>query len=250
MTTPNIVDLDDTTTWPPDLADLIGELAVSAPEGLDSAGDLHNVLGEHASFDEQVRTMLAGRLLRTYHVTRLLDYEVEDVRTLGLLALTETSLKSRVALAVEKGFLLESDLPALEQSTAFQHERPSVARSRLGEVSLASSRQPLAQPWPLKLLSKWGGEVRQFGPVSTNAEFDRIRRLGRPTLVVAGIDASTPPAKAAGRELLFDFIGVHLRLSGNGVTIHYGADIPNRQILEICHPGHAEYDRHTHFPRS
>ncbi|MFE5587330.1 hypothetical protein [Kitasatospora sp. NPDC056531] len=250
MISHDIVDLDDPATWPANLADLIGELASSVPEGLGTASDLQNAPGDLAAFDGQVRKMLAGRLLRTYHVTRLLDYEIEDVRALGLLALTEASLNSRVTRAMERGFILETDLPALEGSTALRHERPLVARSRFGEVSLVSSRQPLAMPWPLELLSKWGGEVRQFGPVSTDVEFERIRRLGRPTMVVTGIDASTAPAVVTGRGFVFDFIGVHLRLGGNGVTIHYGADIPSEQILDICHPGHAEYDRHTHFPRS
>lgn len=42
MTTPDIVDLDDPTTWPGGLAELITELAPAVPEGLDTGSDLHN----------------------------------------------------------------------------------------------------------------------------------------------------------------------------------------------------------------
>ncbi|MFB7378208.1 hypothetical protein ACFC6U_29005 [Kitasatospora purpeofusca] len=69
-------------------------------------------------------------------------------------------------------------------------------------------------------------------------------------MIVAGIDVSTRAAAGTGRELIFDFLGIRLGLSGNGVTIHYAADIPGEPILDVCHPGHPEYDRHAHFPQS
>ena len=250
VTAPDTVDLDDPATWSADLAGLIDELAPAVPEGLDTASDLHNEAGELAEYDSQVREMLAGRLLRTYHATRLLDYEIEDVRALGLRALTEESLTERVDRAIQSGFIAAADRAALRSSTALVGEPPHVAMHRFGEVSLVSSRQPLAQPWPWQLMSNWGGEVRQFGPVWTDAEFERIRRLGHPSLIVAGIDVSTQAAAGTGRELIFDFIGVRLGLNGNGVTIHYATDIPSEQIMDICHPGHPEYDRHSHFPKS
>ncbi|MER5482563.1 hypothetical protein ABT024_05015 [Streptomyces sp. NPDC002812] len=248
------VDLDDTSTWPADLAELIANLAHSIPktelQRLDSASDLHNVAPELAQYDAQVREILAGRLLLTYHATRLLDYETEDVWTRGLLALTEDSLNERVDRAVEAGFIAAADLAALKESTALVHEPAHVVKHRFGEVSLVNSRQPLAQAWPLGYLSTWGGEVRQFGPVWTDDEFQRVRRIGLPSLIIAGIDVSTPAAAGVGRELVFDFIGIRLGLSGNGVTVHHAADIPADQILDVCRPGHPEYDRHAHFPRS
>ncbi|MFJ3097927.1 hypothetical protein [Streptomyces hydrogenans] len=250
MTAPDTVDLDDPATWPTDLFDLIAELAPAVPGGLDTGSDLHNEAGELAGYDDQVRGMLAGRLLRTYHATRLLDHEIEDVRAFGLHALTESALTDRVDRAIHAGSIPAHYLNALRESTALVHESPHAVHYRFGEVSVVSSRQPLSQTWPHRLLSNWGGEVRQFGPVWTDTKFEGIRRIGRPSLIVAGIDVSTPAAVVAGRELVFDFIGIHLGLAGNGVTIHYAADIPGEQIVDICHPGHPEYDRHPHFPAS
>lgn len=250
VTAPDTVDLDDSATWPADLFDLITELTPSVPEGLDTASDLHNEASEVAEYDDQVREMLAGRLLRTYHVTRLLDHEIEDVRAVGLRALTEESLTERLDRAIQAGSIAMLYLTVLRESTAPVHESAQVAKNRFGEVSVVSSRQPLAKPWPVRFLSNWGGEVRQFGPLWTGAGFESIRLLGHPSLIVAGIDVSTPAAVGTGRELIFDFLGTRLGLNGNGVTIHYAADIPGRQILDICHPGHPEYDRHAHFPKS
>ncbi|MFD8414027.1 hypothetical protein ACFV2Q_20090 [Streptomyces sp. NPDC059650] len=254
MTRTDSVDLDDTSTWPADLADLIAGLARGIPktklQRLDSASDLHNVDRELAQYDDRVREILAGRLLRTYHATRLLDYEIEDVRTRGLLALTPGFLNDRVDRAVHTGFIAAADLAALTESTALVHEPPHMVRHRFGEVSLVNSRQPLAQAWPLRYLANWGGEVRQFGPVWTDDAFKHVRRIGAPSLIIAGIDVSTSAAAGVGRELVFDFIGIWLGLSGNGVTVHHTADIPADQILDVCHPGHPEYDRHAHFPRS
>ncbi|MER6100741.1 hypothetical protein ABT154_33840 [Streptomyces sp. NPDC001728] len=249
MTAPNTVDLDDPATWPTDLSDLIAELASAVPGELDTGSDLHNEVSELAKHDDQVREMLAGRLLRTYHATRLLDHEIEDVRACGLRALTEGSLAERVDRAIKAGSIPARYLNALCESTALVHEPLHAVRHRFGEVSMVSSRQPLAKTWPHRLLSNWGGEVRQFGPVWTDSEFESIRSLGRPSLIIAGIDVSTPPAAGTGRELIFDFIGIHLGVDGNGITIHYTADIPGEQIVDVCHPGHPEYDRHPHFPK-
>ncbi|MEU3176428.1 hypothetical protein, partial [Streptomyces sp. NPDC007000] len=152
--------------------------------------------------------------------------------------------------AIQAGSIAMLYLTVLRESTAPVHESAQVAKNRFGEVSVVSSRQPLAKPWPVRFLSNWGGEVRQFGPLWTGAGFESIRLLGHPSLIVAGIDVSTPAAVGTGRELIFDFLGTRLGLNGNGVTIHYAADIPGRQILDICHPGHPEYDRHAHFPKS
>ncbi|WP_327286608.1 hypothetical protein [Streptomyces sp. NBC_01205] len=254
VTRTDSVDVDDTSTWPADLADLIARLARGIPKAkikrLDSASDLHNVARELAQYDDQVREILAGCLLRTYHATRLLDYEVEDVRKLGLLALTEESLDERVDRAVAAGFIAAADVAVMRLSTAAVHEPSHMVKHRFGEVSVVTSRQPLAQAWPRRYLSNWGGEVRQFGPLWTDGEFERIRRIGRPSLIVAGIDVSTPAAAGSGRELVFDFIGVWLGLNGNGVVIHHAADIPGEQIMDVCQPGHPEYDRHAYFPRS
>ncbi|WP_370410940.1 hypothetical protein [Streptomyces fradiae] len=249
MIAPNTVDLDDPATWPADLSDLIAELAFAVPGMLDTGSDLHNEASELAKHDDQVREMLAGRLLRTYHATRLLDHEIEDVRASGLRTLTEGSLTERVDRAIKAGSIPAHYVNALRESTALAHEPPHTVRYRFGEVSVVSSRQPLAKTWPHRLLSNWGGEVRQFGPVWTDGEFESIRRLGHPSLIIAGIDVSTQAAVGTGRELIFDFIGIHLGLDGNGVTIHYTADIPGEQIVDICLPGHPEYDRHPHFPR-
>lgn len=250
MTALDTVDLDDPATWPADLAGLIAELASAVPGTLDTGSDLHNEASELAKYDDQVREMLAGRLLRTYHATRLLDHEIEDIRASGLRSLTEGFLADRVDRAIHAGSIPADHLVALRESTALAHETPHVAQQRFGEVSVVSSRQPLAQTWPFRFLSNWGGEVRHFGTVWTEGKFESIRRLGRPSLVIAGIDVSDPAASGTGRELIFDFIGIHLGLGGNGVTIHYAADIPGEQIVDICHPGHPEYDRHSHFPTS
>ncbi|MFJ9806527.1 hypothetical protein [Streptomyces wuyuanensis] len=250
MTAPDTVDLDDPATWPADLSALITDLVPTVPAGLDTASDLHNEASELATYDDQVREMLAGRLLRAYHATRLLDHEIEDVRAFGLRALTEDSLTNRVDRAIQAGSIDTAYLTALQESTALLHEPTHAAKHRFGEVSLVSSSQPLEKSWPVRLLSNWGGEVRQFGPVWTDSEFETIRWLGRPSLIIAGVDVSTPAAAGTGRELIFDFLGTRLGLNGNGVTIHYTADIPAKQIVNICHPGHPEYDRHTHFPRS
>ncbi|WP_371496776.1 hypothetical protein OG871_12245 [Kitasatospora sp. NBC_00374] len=93
------------------------------------------------------------------------------------------------------------------------------------------------------------GEVQQFGPVWEGVDYAHVRSLGRPAVVVAGIDVTDPAASVPGRELIFDFIGIHLGLDGNGVTFHYTADIPGDQIVDIWHPGDPGYDRYSHFPR-
>ncbi|MEU1290260.1 hypothetical protein [Kitasatospora sp. NPDC005856] len=250
MTAHNIVDLDDPNTWPASLADRIDELADEVPAHLDTARDLNNQVGHLAEYDSEIRTLLAGRLLRTYHVTRLLDHEIDHVRTRGLLAVTEGRLAERADRALKAGVITEAERAALRASTALTHEKPFIAQLRLGKVCVISSRQPLADSWPVSFLTYWGGEVQQFGPAWESVDYDHVRRLGRPSVVVAAIDVTCPAACVPGRELLFDFIGTRLGLDGNGVTFHYTADIPGEQIVDIWRPGHPEYDQHLHFPQA
>lgn len=250
MTSHENVDIDNPDTWPASVSDLITELAADVPEQLDSASDLHNEVGHIAEYDDEVRRLLAGRLVRTYHASRLLDHEAEDVRTRGLLALTEEFLVERADRALRAGAITETEHAALRESTAFSHEPSHSSRYRLGKVCVISSQQPLLDWWPYALLAKWGGEVQQFGPAWDHVDRDRVQRLGSPSIVVALIDATDPDvAKVPGRELIYDFIGSHLNMDGNGVTFHYAADIPGVQIEDIWHPGAPGYDRYSHFPR-
>ncbi|MFE3109073.1 hypothetical protein ACFXKJ_19450 [Kitasatospora indigofera] len=233
-----MVDIDAPGTWPTAVADLIAELAPGVRDHLDSASDLHNEAPDLAEFDGQVRELLAGCLVRTYHATRLLDHEIEDVRIRGLRILTDSSLTERADRALKAGVVTEDEHAALLESTALNYENPRNARQRIGELSVVTSRQPLAQGWPVRLLRNWGGEVRQFGPVWEGVDYEHLRRLGRPSLVVAGIDVATPAAVGTGRKLVFDFIGSHLDLGGNGITVHYTADIPGEQMsLATITPG-------------
>ncbi|MFF3959901.1 hypothetical protein ACFYY1_43165 [Streptomyces sp. NPDC001890] len=80
MPTPDTVDLDDPTTWPANLAELIAELIYAVPEGLDAGSDLHNEACELAEYDVQVREMLAGTC---YALTTRPDSSTTRSRTCG-----------------------------------------------------------------------------------------------------------------------------------------------------------------------
>lgn len=95
------VDVDWPQTWPPDVAQAVAEHAERLRGTSEYAGDLD------LSYDDedQFLTLVAGRPLRMYHCTRLLDVEVQAVRNEGLRLLNRELMADKIHHAVAAGAL-------------------------------------------------------------------------------------------------------------------------------------------------
>ncbi|TDU73491.1 hypothetical protein [Streptomyces sp. KS 21] len=241
-----IIEIDRPGEWPDDLtayvkaaADAAGSVATYAELCEDGAlGDFYTGL----------RELLAGRLLRTFHATRLLDYEVDDVKADGLRRLAPRLLQDRQDKALASGVITADERDALRESSVFKTER--FAQFRLNKVCVVGNRQPLYDRPIGAQFSFWGGEAQYNGAGWNELASDRVKKLGRPALVVALLDASDPTvAILSYSELIYPFVGSFMGLPEVGCQIDYEADVPGDRIEAVWQPGDADYDQFPRFPQ-
>jgi hypothetical protein len=100
-------------------------------------------------------------------------------------------------------------------------------------------------------MATWGGEAIYFDfPGRNNMPPSTLSKLGKPTVVVAGLDLSQgrrPHMVWPG--VLNSFVARYLRFERCDSEVHYFSDIRPEHILDLWQPGHPEYDTHPDLPR-
>ncbi|MGW1773332.1 hypothetical protein [Streptomyces sp. NPDC002104] len=241
-----IIEIDLPVEWPDDLATYV-KAAADAVGAIATYAELCED-GELGDLEIGLRELLAGRLLRTFHATRLLDYEVDDVKADGLRRLTPQLLHDRQDKALASGVITVDERDALRESSVFKAER--LARFRLNKVCVVGNRQPLHDRPIGDQFSFWGGEAQYNGAGWKELASDRVKKLGRPTLVVALLEASDPTvAILSYRELIYPFVGRFMDLPEVGCQIDYEADVPGDRIEVVWQPGDADYDQFPRLPQ-
>ncbi|MFB6525400.1 hypothetical protein [Streptomyces sp. NPDC056399] len=241
-----IVEIDRPGEWPNELIAYV-KAAAELVEGF-VAYDKLKEDGDLGDFEPGLRELLTDRLLRTFHATRLLDYEVDDISSSGLLRLTPKLLQDRRDKALASGVITEEEHRALDEADAFKTD-PHV-KFRGGKVCVVGNRQPLHDRRIGDQFSFWGGEAQYSSGVWEVTASDRVKKLGRPALVVALLNASNPKVAVLTTELIYPFVGSYLGLERVGCQIDYEADVPGDRIEAVWHPGDTEYDVFKRFPQT
>lgn len=233
-----VIDLDDLATWPDSVLAWASDWA-KRPLSLDP---VPGVLMEH---DDELRQLLAGHKVLAYHCTRQLDYEIGGVRSQGLRRLSPELVADRLRGACERGFLTPDQHASLSMTTVFALGEQE---NREGQICLILGRSTLDREAHgcAPLLETWGGEGIYWGAPERDP---LLQSLGRPAIVVAGIDLDDRE-KAWAFCLGASFVA---KLRGEeemaGAEIFYRADIPAEDIFDIWQPGSPEYDQHVDLPR-
>jgi hypothetical protein len=93
------LDIDDASTWPVGVSEAVDEL-VSAHDGFPEGEDW-----EEVRLTPEDREVLGDAIqdlsLMGYHATRLLDHEIQSVRSNGLVPLSPEATLKRLDAAVE-----------------------------------------------------------------------------------------------------------------------------------------------------
>ncbi|MFE2283344.1 hypothetical protein ACFXDJ_04125 [Streptomyces sp. NPDC059443] len=242
-----IIEIDRPGDWPDELTDYV-EAAVDIAGGATTYAELLDDGGELGDLDTGLRELLVGRLLRTFHATRLLDYEVADVERSGLRRLTQELVQARQDRALASSVITAEEHQALRESSVFKTD-PYV-KYRVGKVCVVGNQRPLHDRRIGDQFSFWGGEAQYSSGLWSDSSSDRVKKLGRPALVVALLDASDPTvAVLSYRELIYHFVGSYLGFEGVGFQIDYEADVPGDRIEAVWQPGDAEYDAFPRFPQ-
>ncbi|MFE2473108.1 hypothetical protein [Streptomyces mirabilis] len=251
MSIGEIVEIDRPAGWPEDVKAYIQALAETVPDHVTDGGDLPFEVDLEGR-DIELRDLLADRWLRSFHATRLLDYEVEDVQTSGLRVLTKSLVEERQDHALANEVITRAEHAALRDSSVFTAGGKSV-QYRVGKVCLAGNAQPLHDhPYGFShQLSNWGGEAQYATSVWEHLDSARVKRLGRPAIVVALLDVSDPAvAVVTSHALIYAFVASHRRMANVGSQIDFEADIAGAQIEAIWQPGQQEYDQFERLPRA
>ncbi len=231
------IELDMPVTWPPDVKAMVVEVAqgLHAPLGSFSNG------GGLAEREDEFRSLFAGRSIRAFHCTRLLDHEVERIRRNGLLLLTERLVNDRIENAIVHGDIsrkLGDELLKAHVFSTREHDNREnmlwfflstyVLRDRVGSVWI--------------LMRFWGGEAISFSDKSLGY-LELLEELGQPTIVVVDLDLSgSNRVHRASPGLLRAFVGRYLGEKDADSVIRYVADVPGERVVDIWQPGHPKYE--------
>jgi hypothetical protein len=232
MSAPPIVELADRRTWPVRFRELADAVV--------SRGSLEDQWWDGDIDDDAFVAALDGRLLRTYHCTRLTPNEIAWVRAEGLHPLSPELVRRKVFQAVEDGHLTrdEGDL----YTRAHLGSRPN----RAAVICLVGDRADLSDiPGLGWLLSLWGGEGINMAVSTRDPESKRLKNVGIPSVVVALIDPST--------EVSYSHPGIGLaaarRVAGDepGTEFRVNRTINPDRIEAIHHPGSPFWDRYVRW---
>lgn len=238
------IDLDSADTWPPALSALVRDTARARKGTVSSASDLH------LSDGPEFRAALGGAPVRAYHCTRLLDQELEQIKTQGLRRLSPALLSARIDMAQRVGAIDADEAQQLHRSHWLNNPRQRAIREGLLCFFIGRSLLTDYEFSVDHLLSKWGGEALCF-PLEGRPSEKRLQGIGTPSVIVANVDVTTAPeTRLLATFLLNVFVGRSLRLRGCSATINLRDDVAPSSIVEVWQPGHPEYNRHTELPRS
>lgn len=234
-----VVDVDDETTWPPSIRKFVFEVAHASQGDEDSLAD-----GDLADLRQAFCRIIAGHPMMVLHCTRLLDHEVYEIRDSGLSVASQDLVENRINAAFERGQIGSDERAELLRNTVFRH---GDASNRIGQVCFVLGRSDFDDRpnnvW--HYLTEWGGELLSNGSKEIRPV---LRRIGRPAIVVAGVDLSVHCPSFVHDRVLRSFITAkHGRAAASG--IYYRDSVGSNKIIDIWQPGHAEYDRHSQLPR-
>lgn len=241
------IDIDDPGTWPEGVRRHV-EIVADRLEGTTEYTSDLEVRPEEE--DEFRATLLLGHRLVAYHATRLLDEEVESIRTRGLVRLSEVLVEERIERAYDLGVLTDDERDELLGGNLFQ--RPGGTAYREDQVCLFISREVLnhsvAGIW--SPLTRWGGEGIYFGVYSDEVKMGTLRALGRPAVVEALLDlADGWETHQVSPGVLRSLVGKVLAFEDYSASVLYRAPVLPEHIVSVWQPGDEFYGAHTELPR-
>ena len=241
------IDVDDAATWPTTIAAFVAAWASK----LSGSTEYTGCLSIPSEADAEFRTLLAGCRVRAYHCTRLLDHERDAIIQHGMRPLTAELVNDRIRGAHAVGAITEPERDRYYNNHVFAIDpRYGAARGRDNRVCLFVSHTVLKTATTHGLggmLDTWGGEALVSGLGWNSDDRERLKKIGRASIVVANLDlASTGFVHPA---LSRTFVGAALKLDDVGSELQHMAPIPADDIEAIWHPGDPEYDRYGNLPR-
>ena len=231
-----LIDLDDSTTWPPELRAAAERLWADARSSINPDGDMDQ-LRDLAS--DEIDEALVGHELLVFHATRLLPHENELVLCDGIQPASKDWQRERLRLASEHHPEMLDDA-VIEQIVAHGPLRWQDAGGRVGLVHFVHARSTVvehARDYD-GLFIAWGGEIiyRQDAEIGTcTTALRELTAVSVPTLVVGRLPADSIHN---GYGWAATIVGTHGHLHGAPATWSEGG-LPVEQLIQ---PGDDAWD--------
>lgn len=229
------IDIDDASTWPVDVSAAVDEV-VTAHDGFPDAEDwdeVHLTAEDREVVDDAIQDLS----LMGYHATRLLDHEVQSVRSNGLVPLSPEATLKRLDVAVEVGALP----PALADLLRPGAVSTSSESNRTNQVCLTSSRDALRSRrgfW--RLLTYWGGEAIYWHRMDGDPVLSTLAQIGRGAVVSASIPIDQVRQRSANVDVAQALVAKRLGIQMGGSI--FLRELPPSHISDVILEGSAEWN--------
>jgi hypothetical protein len=159
---------------------------------------------------------LANVRVRGWHCTRLSDDEVRNIRSDGLVPLSEAGLLDRIAARVRAG-----DIP-LDLQVLLEHGHQADCEGRSGAVHVSFTRRDLSDEGAVgRLLRSWGGEALYNSHEADPRTGNLLRKIGKARIVVVSVPVSDVRTFQGFAETIYRY---HMELNGISTADRYDCE--------------------------
>ena len=158
-----------------------------------------------------------------YHASRLMEWEIESVHSVGLLPLTPELVETKIRTAERAGAFS----PAVANELLSLGDRYSRVPARSGRVCLTTSRNTLQfKRYFFHQFSKWGGEAI-YGGVGRREHLYESLMIGKPCVIKINVDLSNDIIVYENFDLARTLAAVFLGIPSGG-SLHLDRILPDR----------------------
>lgn len=126
-----------------------------------------------------------------YHCTKLVDFEIDNIKKGGMKILSKNLVQSRLNSAYEHGYLLKDEYNYLINSPEINMILHNKNGLRTGKIYFSANRSTLKNDIEglYRFFHLWGGEGIYWGHQKDRIIIDTLKRIGTPCIVKCSISA-------------------------------------------------------------
>lgn len=221
-----IVNVDDISSWPIDIASFIEEQSKTA--NLESNPSM-------TAEDKILLNLLDSLYLLVYHATRLLPHEEIDIKNNGLQILTKELATNKVQGAVAGGYIDQNVGRELLAGSSLWSDPYA---HRADQICFVLGKTPFEMEYSglHSLLNIWGGESINFTEVGNKFK-PKLKEIGEPAVVRAILPINRESTLITFPSLTAPFIKVYKNEPRAWSDVFWkNLSIPSSCILDIVRP--------------